>query len=355
MKRSSEGGNSPALKHLVVIESSDSDSEIPTFSQYRATSSSCDEINHSLNLDFNSTTSQSSVSQKTDSDNCPIDIQVATSPLRRSNSSTTSSTEPACNVLFNVPSSPPATVSQEIIFDPQFLSVLSKSSPASHLSTPVTERNLDFGNVSYTSSKDEVLQSNIDASTVLENLVRVKGATYMANIILQNEDLQEELYQSLLKKAHTEFKSSLKTSMLKTKKERGYLLSLSPELLCKEFRTKSPLAFTLLAKGLIGVSDENTVFTSQHLMNDMSLILSTVAKRINRLATGFALLLTTEARSGGLREDTIKLISAFVHPRTSQKYDREVLSKDWDANLKECLQEEQKFFREKRQAELRVR
>ena len=47
---------------------------------------------------------------------------------------------------------------------------------------------------------------------------------------------------------------------------------------------------------------------------------STVSKIINRKATGYALLMTTAVRDGGLREDTIKLFSMLVHPRTSKKY-----------------------------------
>ena len=90
-------------------------------------------------------------------------------------------------------------------------------------------------------------------------------------------------------------------------------------------------------------------------MNDISLILSTIAKRVNRSATGYALLLTTELRSGGLREDSIRLLSALVHPRTSQKYDRQVLSNDWDAGLVACLQDEKEFFTAKQQAELKLR
>ena len=71
---------------------------------------------------------------------------------------------------------------------------------------------------------------------------------------------------------------------------------------------------------------------------------STAAKKINRLCTGYALQLTTAARDGGLREDSVKLLPCFVHPRTSQKYDATVLAKGWDDARLACLQEEQNHF-----------
>ena len=49
-------------------------------------------------------------------------------------------------------------------------------------------------------------------------------------------------------------------------------------------------------------------------------------------------------RDGGLHEDSIKLFSMLVHPRTSQKYDRGVLSKDWDLPLATTLQAEKEHF-----------
>ena len=60
-----------------------------------------------------------------------------------------------------------------------------------------------------------------------------------------------------------------------------------------------------------------------------------MGKLINRKATGYALLLTTAARDGGLRENTLKLHCCMVHPRTSQKYDKKVRGEGWDNQLKE--------------------
>ena len=77
---------------------------------------------------------------------------------------------------------------------------------------------------------------------------------------------------------------------------------------------------------------------SQYLLNNICFMYSTVSKIINRKATGYALLMTTAVRDGGLREDTIKLFSMLVHPRTSQKYDKEVLARGWDQPLEIELQ-----------------
>ena len=79
-------------------------------------------------------------------------------------------------------------------------------------------------------------------------------------------------------------------------------------------------------------------------MNNVALVYSNVAKLMNRRATGYAYLLTTAARDGGMREDSIKIFPMFVHPRSSQVYDRKVLAKDWDCELKECLEEEKRHF-----------
>ena len=73
-------------------------------------------------------------------------------------------------------------------------------------------------------------------------------------------------------------------------------------------------------------------------------MISLAARLTNRKSTGFALLLTNAARDGGLREDTIKLLPTLLHPRTSQKHDRTVLAKDWDASLQQCLKDEKAHF-----------
>ena len=349
MKRSSTGGNSPPLKHLNLTESSDSD--VPRYvPRYipQSSSSSSEENAPSFHLNINTIASSSSISQVTDNDSTPS-LNVATSSPIRHSSSSIKSTEIVHNLDFlNQYSSSP--ISQDFTIGP-IPPQISNSSADSQLSTPETVYELNLNIF----PEDNEAQLKTEATSILDDLIREKGASSVAEIIMQNDALHEELLHKILARAAKEFKASVKSSVLKTKKERNYLLTLSPRLLCEEFKVKSPLAFTILTKGLFGVSDENTVFSSQHLMNDVSLILSTIAKRVNRLATGFALLLTTELRSGGLREDSIKLLSALVHPRTSQKYDRQVLSKEWDAGLKACLQDEKEFFISKRQAELKLR
>ena len=75
-------------------------------------------------------------------------------------------------------------------------------------------------------------------------------------------------------------------------------------------------------------------------MNNLVFIYSSIAKVLNRKATGYALLMTTAVRDGGLREDSVKLFSMLVHPRTSQKYNRNILAKDWDQSFLESLNTE---------------
>ena len=55
-----------------------------------------------------------------------------------------------------------------------------------------------------------------------------------------------------------------------------------------------------------------------------------------------------------LREDSIKLFSNLSHPRTVQKYDKEVLAKDWDCKLKEVLALESEKFQELKIAEINL-
>ena len=97
-------------------------------------------------------------------------------------------------------------------------------------------------------------------------------------------------------------------------------------------------------QGLLGVSDCNEVFENQHLLNIVASIFSTASKCVNKKAVNYALLLTNAVRDGGLREDTIKIFSNLVHPRTSQKYDKQVLSKDWDKPLEQALSIEREYM-----------
>ena len=56
-------------------------------------------------------------------------------------------------------------------------------------------------------------------------------------------------------------------------------------------------------------------------------------------------MMTNAVRDGGLREDSTKLFSMLVHPRTSQKYDKEVLAKGWDQPLQAALDSEREHFK----------
>ena len=190
---------------------------------------------------------------------------------------------------------------------------------------------------------------------VLEEFINDVGVTKVAASILDNDALKDEITKLIFSEAHANLKLSLKKSILSTsKQDRSYLLSLSPKVLCQEFHNNSNSSFQLLSHGLLGVSDPQTIFDSQHLLNTVSLLYSTVAKTINRKATGYALLLTTIARDGGLREDSIKIFSPMVTPRTSQRYDKSVLSSGWDVKLRDCLQNEKSHFEEQKKAEENV-
>ena len=162
---------------------------------------------------------------------------------------------------------------------------------------------------------------DIKLSDVLEDNIEAMGLEESAKIILERDDLKAEILRILFKDSHENLKYSLRKSQLcADKNDREYLLSLTPRNLCEEFKTNSPHAFLLLVQGLLGISNPEDIFESQFLLNNVCFMYSTVSKIINRKATGYALLMTTAVRDGGLREDTIKLFSMLVHPRTSQKY-----------------------------------
>ena len=179
----------------------------------------------------------------------------------------------------------------------------------------------------------------------LDTYVNTVGVSNAALTILDNEALKKEIFQNIFSESHKSLKSSLKKSQLtSSKKDRHYLLTLTPKGLCEEFQKNSNPAFLLVVQGLLGVTNQEEVFNSEFLLNNITLLYSTVGKLLNRKATGYALLLTTCGRDGGLREDTLKLFCSMVHPRTSQKYDKEVLAAGWDNKLKEILKEEKAHF-----------
>ena len=194
---------------------------------------------------------------------------------------------------------------------------------------------------------DDLLASSLNKSK--EEL----GITRTAQIILDDIDLKKEMIGLILSDTHTQLKTSLRNSILTAdKKDRQYLSSLTPSVLCTELKNAAPQAYQVLAEGMLGISDLETIPGNQHLINVMTMLYSTVAKTINRKATGYGLLLTTVARDGGMREDSMKLLCNLCHPRTAQKYDTEVLSFGWDDDLREVLNSELLHFNELRRAEL---
>ena len=200
------------------------------------------------------------------------------------------------------------------------------------------------------------IEVEANCQNTLDDLVNSVGAAKAATAILDNVDLREEITKLLFFRSCTSLKETLKKSKLAAKKrDRNYLLTLTPKVLCEEFRDLAHPAFELLVRGLLGLSNPEDVFDSHHLLNTVSLVYSTVAKTINRKATGYALLLTSVARDGGLREDSIRVLSAcLVHPRTSQKFDKSVLSVGWDSNLVESLREERVHFEELKKVEAKI-
>ena len=86
----------------------------------------------------------------------------------------------------------------------------------------------------------------------------------------------------------------------------------------------------------------------------MALVFGTIAKAVNKKASGYGILLTTAARDGGLREDSLGLLACLVHSRTSQKYDKKILAAGWNDALKEALINEKLHFEKIKEAENKV-
>ena len=168
-------------------------------------------------------------------------------------------------------------------------------------------------------------------------------AGQVVGMILNSKVMMRELLNQLGKKTSSDMKQSLKSSKLTgDKKNRNYLLEISPLDLCKEFQTMNEDSFNVVIKVLLGIKDAEDVFKSQFLLNNICAIYSTVARILNRNATGYALLLGVMARDGGLREESLKIFPQLCHVRTLQKYDRvlEMNSKD---SLMQKLDSEKKF------------
>ena len=317
MKRFSQGGSSPASKFKFLIENDDE-------------TSSEEEFPDILRDD-----SQQSEHRSTDSLS-ELDDGLQVAPEVRSSQNAASENLNQLNLSQVLPrsSSNPSEFDYELFDDTC----------------------LDFGEDS-NSSPDEAHFSQIkaDFATSLEMYVNAVGTSQATATILENEALKKEIVQSIFSETHKSLKSSLKTSQLTaSKKDRNYLLSLNPRSLCEEFQENSSIAFLLVVQGLLGVSNPDEVYDSAVLLNIITLVYSTVGKIINRKASGYGLLLTTAARDGGLREDTIKLFCCCLHPRTSQKYDKEVLGEGWDTELKETLKMEKDHFEKQQLAEMKL-
>ena len=208
--------------------------------------------------------------------------------------------------------------------------------PGASSDTDSSQQDLHFPIPSSPTVKlEEVLNEDLDE----------RGIELTAETILANPDLKAEIMRVIFLKSHTDLKSSLKKSQLcADKSDRNFLLTITPESLCEEFKVNSSSSFNLVVQGLLGISDPEVVFESQVLLNNLTFIYSTVSKVINRKATNYALLMTTALRDGGLREDSLKMFSMLVHPRTSQKYDKEVLAEGWDEPLANTLEAEKEHF-----------
>ena len=318
MKRVSQGGNSPASKfHFLCEDDSDPSSQEITFSHCSNSTPS-----ESLGFGVNQRASQ-------DSSNPPLSQNLYDGHLLDVSSDS---------------SNPTFEPHSDVGSDPEINSSLVRGWHGHDMDESYSEVLFD----------DPTFEdSEIDLA--LQSYVTEAGASAVATKILDNEEIRKEIVKQIFSSSHKSLKSSLKKSRLTArKKDRNYLLSLTPRILCEEFKENSISSFDLLVRGLLGISEEEEIFDSQFLLNNIALLYSTVGKILNRQAVGYALLLTTAARDGGLREDSLKIFSFLVHPRTSQKYDQNVLAVGWDTNLKDSLEEERAHFEKLKAIELKI-
>ena len=339
MKRTSQGGSSPASKHSFLSES---DSEEFVFQLHSQSSQGASQFSQSSPVLFHSQ-------------------NFLTPPLNPSQSSS-GDIQFGNNLLPSSQGSSVLNHSQVLLTPPnpymtERTSDSESDSSASENETAGLGNNFGAWQENISSGSDSSFNENQFESEKLfgeslNNFVTSVGRTKAAKTILENEEIKSELAKLIFSEAHKSLKTSLKRSQLTTnKQDRKYLLSLTPRGLCEEFREIANPAFLLLVRGLLGVSEPEDIFESQYLLNVSSLIYSTVSKTINNKASGYALLLTTAARDGGLREDSLRLFSSIlVHPRTSQKYDKSVLSAGWNTKMVECLKKEKDHFDEQLKA-----
>ena len=323
MKRSSDGGSSPLYKLRLISDSAPSSQE----------------------LDFNALSQHSISTQSEDFEG----IIPSSSPANLlSDFSSSSSTN-------SLPCIDSPVSSSSFAQSPGYISDSSDSfdehvGSAEEMDPPDSCWHNNFlGEVASTEVEEEHQKA-------FRDLIDTVGPAKAALAVLDNEDVRDEITKLIFSRSHTSMKESLKHSKLAAnKKDRQYLLSLTPTSLCEEFRDLCNPAFELLVRGLLGLSEPEDIFTSPHLLNTVSLLYSTVAKTTNRQASGYALLLAAAARDGGLREDTIRIFSScMVHPRTSQKYDKSVLSVGWNTNLKDSQEEERRHFEKQREVEAKI-
>ena len=234
------------------------------------------------------------------------------------------------------------------------------SESAEHLSTAeeVFESGLDLNSCSPWGSEldftddersDEILTIDKVNGQILQTCLQKLSeneilAKQAAQLILKNNVLKKEVMKQLGERSTSQMKKSLKRSKLTAnKKDRNYLLGISPLELCREFKRDSEDAFSVVTQILLGINKEEEIFNSQYLLNNLCALYSIIARILNRNATGYSLLLGVMARDGGLREESLKIFPQFSHVRTLQKYDL-VLAKDAKAPLMEKLKIEREFY-----------
>ena len=358
MKRVSQGGDSPSPKcHFVSENDSDTSSEDMFDSNLNFSSTPNEDLESGINFPLSQNSSKPTCSQQPFRNFLDHSPPTGSDPTHSLNLLDFSSPNPH-NSQHNRNLSGQSSAQAFFPNNSQNSSpgLLEQTSADIHETSDLLDYDFDFD--SSDNSDEELLFNDSDQKcfeAALIQFVSKAGVAKVATKILEHEDLRKEIAQKIFKASHKSLKDSLKTSKLvANKKDRGFLLTVTPKLLCEELQESSDPTFQLLTKGLLGISNQEEIFDSQFLLNNVSLIYSTVGKILNRKAIGYALLLTTMARDGGLREDSIKLFSVMTHPRTSQKYDKEVLSVGWDTHLKDSLKNEQDHFYKLKEAENQI-
>ena len=182
-----------------------------------------------------------------------------------------------------------------------------------------------FSQTSIRSESPEFIMSTPDPadvfSTAVQRSIEDLGTLRTTEILLNNPELRNNLRATILSDAKSEFKNSLTGSILtKSRKDKDHLFKLTPTYLCNEFKEKAPQMFHIVCNLLD--NEENDIESDSNLRNIVAMICSLFARHLNRKASAYAQLLTSVARDGGLREDSIKLLSNLSHPRTLQKFDK---------------------------------